>query len=135
MAFWGLYCFIINSAYGGNLKAFLTNPGTGQPIDTLSDVLKSGLPWGMVIFFFQIGSEIIPIHIKVNFSNFLQWNMSFICGTEPPTASSNLNHRCKVKDSGMICNRRLEFEPVVGSLNSLNRVSDSENYFFWQNLN
>ena len=54
----------MNSAYGGNLKAFLTNPGTGQPIDTLSDVLKSGLPWGMVIFFFQIGSEIIPIPIQ-----------------------------------------------------------------------
>ena len=29
-------------------KAFLTNPGLTSPIDTLQDVLASGLPWGMV---------------------------------------------------------------------------------------
>ena len=29
-------------------KAFLTTPGYSQPIDTLKDVLDSGLSWGMV---------------------------------------------------------------------------------------
>ena len=31
-------------------QAFLTNPGLTSPIDTLEDVLGSGLPWGMVGF-------------------------------------------------------------------------------------
>ena len=30
------------------LQAFLTTPGIGLPIDTLKDVLDSGLSWGMV---------------------------------------------------------------------------------------
>ena len=30
-------------------QAFLTNPGLTSPIDTLEDVLGSGLPWGMVL--------------------------------------------------------------------------------------
>lgn len=47
---WMLYCLLITSAYTGNLKAFLTNPGLTSPIDTLQDVLASGLPWGMVLY-------------------------------------------------------------------------------------
>jgi hypothetical protein len=30
------------------LTAFLTQPGYSAPIETLTDVLESGLPWGMV---------------------------------------------------------------------------------------
>ena len=45
---WILYCFIIGASYSGNLKAFLTNPGYSAPIDSLRNVLDSGLPWGMV---------------------------------------------------------------------------------------
>ena len=47
---WMLYCLLITSAYTGNLKAFLTNPGLTAPIDTLEDVVASGLPWGMVLY-------------------------------------------------------------------------------------
>lgn len=47
---WILYCFVIGSAYSGSLKAFLTTPGYSSPIDTLADVLGSGLPWGMVLY-------------------------------------------------------------------------------------
>lgn len=45
---WILYCFVIGASYSGSLKAFLTNPGYSSPINTLGDVLESGLPWGMV---------------------------------------------------------------------------------------
>ena len=34
-------------------KAFLTNPGLTSPIDTLQDVLASGLPWGMVVYSYR----------------------------------------------------------------------------------
>jgi len=47
---WILYCLILSSSYSGNLKAFLTTPGIGLPIDTLKDVLDSGLSWGMVLY-------------------------------------------------------------------------------------
>lgn len=47
---WILYCFVIGSAYSGSLKAFLTTPGYSSPIDSLGDVLDSGLPWGMVLY-------------------------------------------------------------------------------------
>ena len=45
-----LYCFVISASYSGSLKAFLTTPEYGSPIDTLRDVLESGLPWGMVLY-------------------------------------------------------------------------------------
>ena len=47
---WILYCFVISASYSGSLKAFLTTPEYGSPIDTLRDVLESGLPWGMVLY-------------------------------------------------------------------------------------
>ncbi len=40
---------IIAYAYGGSLKAWLTYPGKSVPINTLSDILESNLPWRMVI--------------------------------------------------------------------------------------
>merc|ERR1712198_221261 len=49
-AVWILYCFIIAASYSGALKAFLTLPVYQPPIDTLKDVLDSGLPWGMVLY-------------------------------------------------------------------------------------
>jgi len=41
---------IISACYAGNLKAFLTTPAYTTPINTLADVVKSGLPWGMVLY-------------------------------------------------------------------------------------
>ena len=49
-AIWILYCVIIAASYSGALKAFLTLPVYQAPIDTLEDVLDSGLPWGMVLY-------------------------------------------------------------------------------------
>jgi hypothetical protein len=48
LAIWLFYGFIITCAYSGNLTAFLTEPGFSSPIDTLAEVIQSGLPWGMV---------------------------------------------------------------------------------------
>ena len=48
LAIWLFYGFLITCVYSGNLTAFLTQPGTDQPIDTLTGVIDSGLPWGMV---------------------------------------------------------------------------------------
>ena len=39
---------VITSAYQGNLRAFLTTPTFSSPINTLAEVIESGLPWGMV---------------------------------------------------------------------------------------
>ena len=47
-ALWILYSFLIAASYSGALKAFLTLPTYQPAIDTLDDVLDSGLPWGMV---------------------------------------------------------------------------------------
>ena len=47
---WILYCFIIAAAYSGSLKAFLALPVYEDAIDTLQDVIDSGLPWGMVLY-------------------------------------------------------------------------------------
>ena len=47
-AVWILYCVIIAASYSGALKASFTLPVYQPPIDTLKDVLDSGLPWGMV---------------------------------------------------------------------------------------
>ena len=47
---WVLYCLVASSSYAGNLKAFLTTPSFTKPINTLAEVLASGLPWGMVLY-------------------------------------------------------------------------------------
>ena len=47
-AIWILYSFLIAASYSGALKAFLTLPVYQPAINSLEDVLDSGLPWGMV---------------------------------------------------------------------------------------
>ena len=41
---------IISTAYSGNLVSFMTIPKLTSPINTLEEVLKSGLPWEMVVY-------------------------------------------------------------------------------------
>ncbi len=41
---------IVSASYAGNLKAYLTTPAFTSPINTLAEVLKSGLPWQMVLY-------------------------------------------------------------------------------------
>ena len=61
-AIWILYSFLIAASYSGALKAFLTLPVYQPPIDTLGDVLDSGLPWGMV--------SVTSISVGPNYSNY-----------------------------------------------------------------
>ena len=41
---------VIGSSYTGNLKAHLTTPTFTKPINTLKEVVESGLEWGMVMY-------------------------------------------------------------------------------------
>ena len=50
IAVWILYCLVIGSSYTGNLKAHLTTPTFTQPINSLAEVIESGLEWGMVMY-------------------------------------------------------------------------------------
>ena len=47
---WLWVSFIVLSAYGGKLKAFLLRPRVPKPINSLEDLFDSGLPWNMVLF-------------------------------------------------------------------------------------
>ena len=49
IASWLIYCFIISSAYAGNLKAFLTTKIVSKPINTLEEIINGGLPWKISI--------------------------------------------------------------------------------------
>lgn len=41
---------MVASSYSGNLKSHLMKPSFTEPIDTLKDVVDSGLPWAMVTY-------------------------------------------------------------------------------------
>ncbi|CAB4070113.1 unnamed protein product [Lepeophtheirus salmonis] len=45
---WFNFCLISPAGYSTKLKSFLTNPIFSKSINTIEDVLESGLPWGMV---------------------------------------------------------------------------------------
>ncbi len=45
---WFMFAFVITASYGGNLRAFLLSPVMSEPIDTLADILASGLGWRLV---------------------------------------------------------------------------------------
>jgi hypothetical protein len=47
---WSFYTLIIGACYSGLLTAFMTKPTFTSPINTLSEVLESKLPWGMVLY-------------------------------------------------------------------------------------
>ncbi len=53
-----LYAFIASASYSGNLRAFLSNPSTTEPIGTVEDVLASGLPWNMVLYGEEVESHL-----------------------------------------------------------------------------
>jgi hypothetical protein len=50
IAVWIFYCLVMSSSYAGSLKAYMTTPGSTSPIDSLYEVIESGLPWGMVLY-------------------------------------------------------------------------------------
>ncbi len=45
---WYTFALIITAAYGGNLRAYLLKPDMHPAVETISDVVNSGLPWSMV---------------------------------------------------------------------------------------
>ena len=47
---WILSALITAAAYGGTLRAFLLKPEFSSPINTLQEVVESGLPWNFVLY-------------------------------------------------------------------------------------
>ena len=45
IASWLPTCFLLSAAYAGNLKGFLANPGMSPKVETVQQVLDSGLPF------------------------------------------------------------------------------------------
>ncbi len=43
--------FMVTSAYSGTLRAFLISPVLPNPVDTLEELVESGLSWNMVQYF------------------------------------------------------------------------------------
>ncbi len=41
---------VTTASYGGNLRAYLMNPEPRDPIDTLEEVVESGLPFNMAMY-------------------------------------------------------------------------------------
>ncbi len=40
----------MSAAYGGSLRAYLLRPPSPSPVNSLSQVVSSGLPWEMVLY-------------------------------------------------------------------------------------
>lgn len=47
---WLLSAFVLSVSWGGELRAFILKPEYSSPIDSVHDVLDSGLPYTMVLF-------------------------------------------------------------------------------------
>ena len=47
---WFIFTFLITSSYSGNLRAFLLKPDLSPPIELLSDIVNSGIPWKVVMY-------------------------------------------------------------------------------------
>ncbi len=56
MGQWFAFSFFATSAYGGTLRAFLLDPKLSSPIDTMKDMVNSGLPWKVVVYGDQVQS-------------------------------------------------------------------------------
>ena len=48
MCIWLMYGFIMTAAYGGQLRASLLSPDFIEPINTIRDIVDSGLTWEIV---------------------------------------------------------------------------------------
>ena len=47
---WLLISFVLSIFYSGVLRASLISPYYSMPIETVHDIVHSGLPWKMVLF-------------------------------------------------------------------------------------
>ncbi len=50
MKFWPLTAFLFGIFYAGVLRAFLIKPNYVEPINSIQDVVDSGLPWKLVLY-------------------------------------------------------------------------------------
>ncbi len=50
LSVWILYAFLLTAGYGGSLRAFFLRPEYRDPIDTMEDIVESGLPWKIVLY-------------------------------------------------------------------------------------
>ncbi len=48
MCTWFTFTLLMASAYSGNLRALLLRPIPGNTVDTVPDVVDSGMPWKVV---------------------------------------------------------------------------------------
>ncbi len=44
------FALVVTASYGGNLRAYLGNPDMTKPIDSIEEMVRSGLPWYMPLF-------------------------------------------------------------------------------------
>ncbi len=53
---WMLFSLLITSAYGGILAAHLSRPSVAAPIDSMGEIVSSGLPWHIVLYGDEVGT-------------------------------------------------------------------------------
>ncbi len=51
-----LCSFLLTSSYGGNLAAHLLRPSFTAPIDGMGEIVKSDLPWHIVLYGDELGT-------------------------------------------------------------------------------
>ncbi len=47
---WLSLSLVLTAMYGGSLRAIMLKPEVSSTIETLADVVNSGLPWHMVLY-------------------------------------------------------------------------------------
>lgn len=47
---WLLFGLVISASYGGSLRAHILKPEYTSPVDTVADIVDSGLPWNFVMY-------------------------------------------------------------------------------------
>ncbi len=58
MGIWLLSVFVLSAGYGGSLRAFLTTPTYEDPINDLEGVVKSGMPWDLILYGEEVESQL-----------------------------------------------------------------------------
>ncbi len=47
---WFFFAFIVTTAYGGNLRAFLLHPDATPAVESIGAIVHSGLSWKVVLY-------------------------------------------------------------------------------------
>ena len=57
LGFWLLYSFVVTASYGGLLVASSLRPEFTRPVESMADVIESGLPWRYVRYYIDFWDE------------------------------------------------------------------------------